>query len=369
MSAVPSVTTPASVDSRHALWLETGKLRESWYVACTSKELRRGRPHAVIVLGIGLALFRTRDGGITALLDQCVHRGTALSAGHLEGDCLVCPYHGWKYDASGRVVCIPTIGDDAGGARARSFAQRRFAAVERYGLIWIYMGEEAPERTPIFEMPFWGARDWVTYYMVNTFDGDVSALAQNFMDVPHTIHVHDTIFRKRAGRRMQVTIELKPASVEVEYHEGADSIGMMPWLTNPHRVPLVHTDKFFAPNITRCDYHWGDASGFVITSQMTPLDARRCRVYTLISYKFPFARWLLGLFRPLIHLYTHVVIQQDVRIIEINRRGIDNAPTLKPRSVEADMMHVGIERLIQARRSGAPLPAEKLGTRQASFEI
>jgi phenylpropionate dioxygenase-like ring-hydroxylating dioxygenase large terminal subunit len=102
---------------------------------------------------------------------------------------------------------------------------------------------------------------------------------------------------------------------------------------------------------------------------MTPLDARRCRVYTLISYKFPFARWLLGLFRPLIHLYTHVVIQQDVRIIEINRRGIDNAPTLKPRSVEADMMHVGIERLIQARRRGAPLPAEKLGTRQASFEI
>jgi phenylpropionate dioxygenase-like ring-hydroxylating dioxygenase large terminal subunit len=369
MSAAPNVPTVASADSRHALWLEAGKLRESWYVACASKELRSGRPHAVIVLGLGLVLFRMRGGGVAALLDQCLHRGTALSAGRLENDCLVCPYHGWRYDSSGRVVGIPTLDGDAGSARSRSFAQRRFAALERHGLVWVYMGDEDPDGKPIFEMPFWGARDWVAYYMVNTFEADASALAQNFMDVPHTVHVHDTIFRKAAGRRMHVTIELTPASVEVEYHEGEDAIGMLPWLTNPHRVPLRHTDKFFAPNITRCDYHWGDASGFVITSQMTPLDARRCRVYTLISYKFPFARWLLGLIRPLIHLYTHIVIQQDVRIMRINRRGIDNAPALKPHSVEADTMHVGIERLIEAQRRGTPLPAEKLGTRRASFEI
>jgi hypothetical protein len=144
---------------------------------------------------------------------------------------------------------------------------------------------------------------------------------------------------------------------------------MLPWLTNPRREPLVHTDKFFAPNITRCDYHWGGASGFVITSQMTPIDARSSRVYTLISYKFPFARWLLGLIRPFIHLYTYIVIQQDVRIIRAHRRGLDNAPDARTRNVEADTTHVAIERLIESRRRGTPVPAEKLGACDVGFEL
>src|SRR5690606_30061410 len=125
-----------------------------------------------------------------------------------------------------------------------------------------------PGATPIFAMPYWRERPWVTYYMVSRFAGSVGALAQNFMDVPHTVYVHDTIFRKKTDKLMRSTVETKPSRVEVTYHTDDDAIGMLPFLTNPKRRPLVHTDKFFAPNITRCDYHWGDDSGFVITSQM-----------------------------------------------------------------------------------------------------
>lgn len=350
-------------------WQEAAGLRDSWYVACTSRELGSRRPLSCTVLGLGLALFRTRDGTVVALLDQCLHRGTALSGGRIEDECLVCPYHGWRYDRTGRVARIPTVDGNGPPLHPHPWIQRRFDTREQHGLVWVYMGEGEPDENSIFKMPFWESPDWVTYYMVNTFEGDVSSLAQNFMDVPHTIHVHDTIFRKSSGKRMQITVDRKPASVEVEYHETGDSIGMLPWLTNPRREALVHTDKFFAPNITRCDYHWGDASGFVITSQMTPIDGRSSRVYTLISYKFPFPRWLLGLIKPFIHLYTHVVIQQDVRIIRIHRRGLDNAPGARARNVEADTTHVAIEQLIEACRSGQPVAAEKLGARAVSFEM
>jgi hypothetical protein len=81
---------------------------------------------------------------------------------------------------------------------------------------------------------------------------------------------------------MRSSVETKLMSVEVTYHDGKDSIGMWPLLTNPRKRPLLHTDKFFAPNITRCGYDWGNDSGFVITSQITPEDGRSCRVYTLI---------------------------------------------------------------------------------------
>jgi phenylpropionate dioxygenase-like ring-hydroxylating dioxygenase large terminal subunit len=349
---------------------ETGeRLREYWYVACTTSELRRRALVAAKILGLGIVVFRRRDHSVAALLDQCLHRGTALSSGHVEHDCIVCPYHGWRYDSDGRVVLIPSEDGDTLPAQPRNFAQRTFVAREAYGLVWVYMGDGEPAEADIFEMPFWRKPGWVTYYMVSQFEGGVSALAQNFMDVPHTVHVHNTIFRRSPAKRMRSTVLLKPASVEVEYHESDDSIGMMPWLTNPNHLPLVHTDKFFAPNVTRCDYHWGEASGFVITSQITPTEENRCRVYTLIAYRFPWPHWIARLLRPLIHLYTRIVLEQDIRIMRVNRRGIENARGFSARSVKADVVHVGIERVIEAGRSGRSIPAEYLGERSVEFHL
>lgn len=358
-----------NVDSRHRLWENAGELRENWYVACTARELRAGRIHAAIVLGLGVAIYRKGDGTIAAILDQCLHRGTALSAGRLVDDCLVCPYHGWRYDSVGRVVHIPSADGASVPARPHAYAQRSFPAREAYGLVWVYVGEQDPDTKPIFAMPYWRERPWINYYMVDRFEGTVSALAQNFMDVPHTVHVHETVFRKSPERLMRSTVDLKPASVEVDYHENDDEIGMMPWLTNPQGEALEHTDRFFAPNVTRCDYHWGEKSGFVITSQMTPLDERSCRVYTLISYRFALPRWLAAAIRPLIHAYTRVVLGQDIRIMRINRRGLDNAPGPRLRNVKADIVHVGIDRVIEAARSGESIPENQLGRQAMDFHL
>ena len=46
-------------------------------------------------------------GALRAMSDLCVHRGTALSLGWVQGDELVCAYHGWRYGADGRCVAIP----------------------------------------------------------------------------------------------------------------------------------------------------------------------------------------------------------------------------------------------------------------------
>lgn len=346
-----------------------GRLPENWYVACTARELNTRRLLPAKILGLGIVVFRRSDGSIAALLDQCLHRGTALSGGHLRDDCVICPYHGWRYDADGRVILIPSEDGDTPPESPREFAQRSFRAREASGLIWIYMGDNDPDTDGIFDMPFWQTPGWVTYYMVSQFEGTVGALAQNFMDVPHTVHVHDTIFRSSPAKLISSTVSLKPASVEVEYHEADDSIGMMPWLTNPNRRPLVHTDRFFAPNVTRCDYHWGDESGFVITSQITPVDARGCRVYTLISYRFPWPQWIARLLRPVIHLYTRIVLEQDIRIMRVNRRGLENAPDYQARSVKADLVHVGIERVIEAARTGTPVPEQYLGDRRVEFHL
>lgn len=350
---------------------ESDGMREQWYVACTQSELHNHKPLGVKIHGLGLVLFRRRDGGIVALIDQCVHRGTQLSAGRVADDCLVCPYHGWRYDAEGKVVHIPTIDGvmPPEPPPSHPFRQRRLRVHEQNDLVWVFLGDEEADVSHIFSMPFFDEAPWQRYYMVNTFDGDINLLAQNFMDVPHTVFVHDKIFRKSKGSVMSAVVAFNRRSVEVTYDDGDDKIGMMDWLTNPDHAPLVHTDKFFAPNVTRCDYHWGQRSGFVIVSQITPMDGRRARVYTYIAYRFPVPRWILRLLRPMLHLYTHIVIQQDVRIMRAHRNGLDNAPNFRPHNVQADIVHVGIERLLAAVRRGEELPAAHQTQKTMRFEL
>ncbi|MDR3098041.1 MAG: aromatic ring-hydroxylating dioxygenase subunit alpha, partial [Paraburkholderia sp.] len=202
-------------------------LREQWFVACTERELLRGKPLGVKILGIGIVLFREQDGRVVALIDQCVHRGTRLSAGRLDGGQLVCPYHGWRYDGQGQVVHVPSI--DGARATATSsqypFRQRALPVQVLDGLVWVYLGSGDASARPVFRMPMREQAPWQSYYMVNTFDGDISMLAQNFMDVPHTVFVHDGIFRSSRGKPMEATVATTPDSVEVTYHDGEDNIG------------------------------------------------------------------------------------------------------------------------------------------------
>lgn len=344
---------------------------EQWYVACSTQEMRKGKPYRARILGLNLVLFRQRDGQVAALLDQCVHRGTRLSAGTISEDCLVCPYHGWRYDAQGHVVHIPSVGaaQCSPSSRDYRYKQRHFPVQELDGLIWVYTGAGDPHAKPVFRLPAYGERPWQSYFMINTFEADVGSLVQNFMDVPHTVFVHEGIFRSSSGRTMEATLACKAQSIEVTYHDDGDKIGFMNWLSNPDGEPLVHTDRFFAPNVTRCDYKWGERSAFLIISQITPIDARQSRVYTYIAYRFRLPRWALAMLRPFIHLYTRIVIRQDVKIIQAHRQGLDNAANFKPAHVQADAVHVGVEQLLAAVKRGEELPQAQRRERRIRFEL
>ena len=72
-----------------------------WYVAEWSETVK-DKPVRVKLLGRNFVLFRDTKGQVHCLADTCIHRGGALGRGWVTGDCVVCPYHGWRYDASGK---------------------------------------------------------------------------------------------------------------------------------------------------------------------------------------------------------------------------------------------------------------------------
>ncbi len=69
-----------------------------WHPVRSSDALPAGGVTAIRIAALPIALFRTSDGKVSAVADQCVHRRMKLSGGCVEGDRLICPYHGWAYD-------------------------------------------------------------------------------------------------------------------------------------------------------------------------------------------------------------------------------------------------------------------------------
>ena len=161
-------------------------LRRFWHPVADASQVR-DEPVAVTLLGEGLVLFRS-GGAVCAFADLCVHRGTRLSLGWVTEDgCLQCPYHGWKYDAGGDCVYIPSQPGDAQRipSRARAVAYR---AEERYGLVWVALDD--PLR-PIPAYPWFGDpefRTWSKY--CGTREAGAARFAENALDLAHLDFVH-----------------------------------------------------------------------------------------------------------------------------------------------------------------------------------
>ncbi len=368
--ADPSTRSPIDFEAEADLE-RCGALRNYWYVAALSTELLPGRPLARTVLGTPLVLFRDRAGAPAALFDRCLHRNARLSAGDVFDGKLGCPYHGWTYDREGACVEIPSLGPEQcgsvldGDGHARAGLKLRpcdvgrvksFPTLELDGLVFVHLGGAVAPRRPAFRTPKWGEHGWTVYYMVTRFPNGVTNLVENFMDVPHTAFVHRGWFRKSTRRKVPARVQRVDESVLVTYEQGSDELSGLGRLFNPGGHPMVHTDRFYAPNVTRVDYAWGP-SGFVITSQCTPISAFDSLVYTAISYRLP--RDLPGALvakamRPVVRWYTQQVIRQDVEIMQVQAEGLTRAPGAGEfQSSEADLLHADIEAVRRWLREGA----------------
>jgi nitrite reductase/ring-hydroxylating ferredoxin subunit len=60
------------------------------------EDVAPGQAKRVDIAGRSLAIFRL-DGRYYAIDDACNHRGGPLSEGEVEGDAVVCPWHGAKF--------------------------------------------------------------------------------------------------------------------------------------------------------------------------------------------------------------------------------------------------------------------------------
>ena len=178
-------------------------LRNAWYVAAWSSEIGR-TPQQIRVLGEKVCVFRPGGDGVAALEDACPHRKLPLSKGRIRDGNLECGYHGLTFDPSGQCVWAPGSGRIPPGANARAYPVH-----EKYGLVWIWMGDAAiadPAKIiPItnFDDPAWGINRGPALELACNY----LFVCDNLLDPTHVAWVHATSFAQDAAKDapLQVT--------------------------------------------------------------------------------------------------------------------------------------------------------------------
>lgn len=68
-----------------------------WVAVCRRQDIPPGRGWPVQVGDLRIAVFET-SGGLRAVENVCRHIGNPIDDGHVQGEVLTCPWHGWQYD-------------------------------------------------------------------------------------------------------------------------------------------------------------------------------------------------------------------------------------------------------------------------------
>ena len=129
-------------------------LRHYWHPVAAAGELTVEKPvKAVKILGEELVVYRDESGKYGLLGEHCPHRLASLAYGHVDNEGIRCPYHGWKYDHTGKCLEQPAEPPES------NFKDRikHVAYPVEYlgGLIYAYLG---PAPAPL--LPRWDVLVW-----------------------------------------------------------------------------------------------------------------------------------------------------------------------------------------------------------------
>jgi vanillate O-demethylase monooxygenase subunit len=324
-------------------------LRHCWHPVAFAHAVSE-TPLAADLLGERLVLWRDSAGAVRANSDLCVHRGTALSLGWVKGDELVCPYHGWRYAASGRCVAIPQLEDPTRvPAKARIAA---FACRESHGLVWVALAEprwELPD-VPELDDPGWRVVAAGPY----AWHADSSRQVENFTDFGHFPWVHPGLL----GDPERPVVP--DHSVRTDGHVLRYEI-VRPEARESDDFPVFRNEQQDAPERrSRYELHlpytivlrlgWGGEAGMVYFFASQPAARDHCVGYVLIARNY-------NLEQPdqVLQDFEDVIFNQDQRIVESQR------PEIVPFDLAAEL-HLRFDAVAVAYRRA--MRANGLAARQ-----
>ncbi len=204
-------------------------LRRFWQPVYRAEDLAPKQLRPIQIMGERFTLYRGATGVPHVVAFRCAHRGTQLSTGWVEGDCVRCRYHGWKYEGSGQ--CVEQPGEEA--SYAQKIRIRSYPTQEYLGLVFAYFGEgEVP---PLRRYPGLDGPGVLEVYPAEYWPCNYFNRIDNACDVGHVGFTH---------RDSREAVDQHPELPVLSAHETQSGI-----MTRVERGgKLVATLQFHMPN-------------------------------------------------------------------------------------------------------------------------
>ncbi len=161
---------------------------EGWYFVATRQTVQKTNLLQKTWMGENVVIWCDQNGQICVAEAVCPHLGADLgpaAGGCIRDDRLVCPFHGYEFDATGQCVATPFADPP------RTAKLRVFETSEVLGLIfaWWGIGGREPQWSLPADPPDQG--DW-SDFEINTlrFPGHPQETTENSVDLAHLRYVH-----------------------------------------------------------------------------------------------------------------------------------------------------------------------------------
>jgi len=243
-------------------------LRRFWYPVMSMAMIEAG-PKPFTLLGEHIVLFKGEEGKPVALLDRCCHRTAQLSKGFVEDGNIVCGYHGWTYDASGRCVRIPQNIEAAIPANAKVPA---FRCDERYGYAWVALDDPLQPIFDLTEATDPGYRQIDQFYEVWNCAG--LRLMENSFDMAHLSFVHKGTFGPKSHVPKNVSVEVTDWGLQshVETPVTNPAIARTVVGSDSDETVRVMDSTWFMPFSRRLAISYPNGLRHTIITNATPID-------------------------------------------------------------------------------------------------
>ncbi len=161
---------------------------EGWYFVATRESILRDQLLAKTWLGQNIVAWCNDEGRICVAEAVCPHMGADLTpegGGAVRNGCLVCPFHGFQFDAAGQCVATPHA------PPPRTARLKVFETQDVLGLVFAWWGIEG--RSPQWRLPEEPptGEDWTSFeFKTFRFRGHPQETAENSVDLAHLRLVH-----------------------------------------------------------------------------------------------------------------------------------------------------------------------------------
>lgn len=284
-------------------------IQNRWYAVLPSKAVRKNGILAAKRLNLELAFFRTEQGELGCVSDQCTHRGAALSKGVVKGSCISCPFHALEFDTTGACRFIPANGKASTQDLSR-YNVKHYPVREAHGIVYLWYGDEAKMTA---ELPFF-TDELNEQYSYSEFpdqwNAHYSRCIENQLDVVHVPIVHyNTIGRGNKTLINGPKVEFEDGVLLTSANNEVD-VGQKPKPPKDCVIKPTHL-KFRYPNIWL--NHISDKIKVMI--YFAPVDDENTILYLRFYNCATPMHWLNWLIAQMGRGANRVIERQDKRVV------------------------------------------------------